>query len=74
MYQVDAVGNSSRVCRELTEGIGSLPGWRKGVRQKKIESRQKIVGGSRKVCRETFTEGTGKLAGSTLGDHRKKTR
>ncbi|RWW22568.1 hypothetical protein GW17_00013227 [Ensete ventricosum] len=39
MHQVDAVGNSLVVRRELVEGIRSLPGWCKGVRQKKIESR-----------------------------------
>ncbi|RRT48635.1 hypothetical protein B296_00013817 [Ensete ventricosum] len=46
------IGNSPGVRRELTEGIGSLPGWRKGVRMKKIETRQKIIGGSQKACRE----------------------
>ncbi|RWW10672.1 hypothetical protein GW17_00025775 [Ensete ventricosum] len=45
MHRVDAFGNSSGVCRKLAEGIGSLPGWRKGVRQKKIETRRKIIGG-----------------------------
>ncbi|RWV93558.1 hypothetical protein GW17_00043980 [Ensete ventricosum] len=44
MHRVDAVGNSPGVHREHVEGIGSLPGWRKGVPQKKIETRQKIVG------------------------------
>ncbi|RRT31693.1 hypothetical protein B296_00056710 [Ensete ventricosum] len=89
MHQVNAVGNSPEVRRELAEGIGSLPGWRKGVRQKKIETRRKIIGGSRKACRDLsigpgfswislefarrFTEGIGKLAGSTSGDRRKKT-
>ncbi|RZS10919.1 hypothetical protein BHM03_00042232 [Ensete ventricosum] len=28
----DVVGNSLGVCRELTKGIRSLPGWHKGVR------------------------------------------
>ncbi|RZS06504.1 hypothetical protein BHM03_00037161 [Ensete ventricosum] len=41
--QVNTVGNSPGVHRELTEGIGSLLGWRKGVRQKKTETRQKII-------------------------------
>ncbi|RWV88367.1 hypothetical protein GW17_00049551 [Ensete ventricosum] len=41
--QVNTVGNSPGVHRELTEGIGSLPGWRKGVRQKKTETHQKII-------------------------------
>ncbi|RZR75504.1 hypothetical protein BHM03_00059554, partial [Ensete ventricosum] len=51
MQRVDAVGNSLGVRRELAEGIGSLPGWRKGVRQKKIDTRRKIIRGSRKACR-----------------------
>ncbi|RWW01351.1 hypothetical protein GW17_00035618 [Ensete ventricosum] len=72
MHRVNAVGNSSGVRRELAEGIGSLPRWRKGVRQKKIETRQKIVGGSQKACRE-FVEGIGKLAGNMSGDCWKKT-
>ncbi|RWW41439.1 hypothetical protein BHE74_00053078, partial [Ensete ventricosum] len=44
-----------------------------GVRQKKIETHQKIIGGSRKACRE-FAEGIEKLVGNTPGDHRKKTK
>ncbi|RZS23743.1 hypothetical protein BHM03_00056725, partial [Ensete ventricosum] len=44
MHRVDVVGNSPRVRRELVEGNGSLLGWRKGVRQKKIETRWKIIG------------------------------
>ncbi|RRT54556.1 hypothetical protein B296_00004055 [Ensete ventricosum] len=51
---------------------GSLPGWRKGVCQNKIETHRKIIGGSRTACRESFTEGIGKLAGNMLGDCRKK--
>ncbi|RWW35221.1 hypothetical protein BHE74_00059879 [Ensete ventricosum] len=73
MHQVDTVGNSLGVCREPVEGIGSLLGWHKGVRQKKIETRWKITGSSRKACRE-FTEGIGKLAGNTPGDYRKTHR
>ncbi|RRT47602.1 hypothetical protein B296_00011575 [Ensete ventricosum] len=46
----DAVGNSSGVHRELTEGIGSLPGWRKGVCQKKTETHRKIVGVAEKLA------------------------
>ncbi|RZS25932.1 hypothetical protein BHM03_00059231 [Ensete ventricosum] len=42
-HRVDAVGSSPGVHRELTEGIGSLPGWRKGFRQKKIETHRKII-------------------------------
>ncbi|RWV88110.1 hypothetical protein GW17_00049829 [Ensete ventricosum] len=48
----DAVGNSPGVRRELTEGIGSLLGWRKGVHRKKTVTRWKIVEGSRKAYRE----------------------
>ncbi|RWW06400.1 hypothetical protein GW17_00030270 [Ensete ventricosum] len=40
----NTVGNSPGVHRELTEGIGSLLGWRKGVHRKKTESRRKIIG------------------------------
>ncbi|RRT60380.1 hypothetical protein B296_00016082 [Ensete ventricosum] len=85
MHRVDAIGNLPGIRRELAEGIGSLPGWRKGVSQKKIETCRKIIGGSRKACRERcsgissefarrFAEGIGKLVGSTPGDRRKKTR
>ncbi|RWW47881.1 hypothetical protein BHE74_00046096, partial [Ensete ventricosum] len=48
----DAVGNSPGVRRELAEDIGSLLGWRKGVRWKKTETRRKIVKGSRKAYQE----------------------
>ncbi|RWW32724.1 hypothetical protein GW17_00002584, partial [Ensete ventricosum] len=48
----DAIGNSPGVLWELAEGIKNLPRWRKGVRQKKTETRRKIVGGSQKACRE----------------------
>ncbi|RRT35191.1 hypothetical protein B296_00037850 [Ensete ventricosum] len=48
----DVVGNLPGVRRELVEGIGSLSGWRKGVRRKKTKTHRKIVGGSRKACRE----------------------
>ncbi|RRT47522.1 hypothetical protein B296_00053689, partial [Ensete ventricosum] len=68
--------------RELAEGIESLLGWCKRVRQKKIETRWKIIGGSRKACLERCNgvspkfakrfEGIGKLAGNTLGDRRNK--
>ncbi|RWW12643.1 hypothetical protein GW17_00023681 [Ensete ventricosum] len=43
LHEDDAVGNSLEVHRELAEGIGSLPGWCKGVRRKKTETRRKIV-------------------------------
>ncbi|RWV99394.1 hypothetical protein GW17_00037695 [Ensete ventricosum] len=75
MHRVDAFGNSLGVCRKLAKGIGSLLGWRKGVRQKKTETRRKIIGGSRKACRESrwrFAEGIGKLAGNVKGDRRKE--
>ncbi|RWW42238.1 hypothetical protein BHE74_00052238 [Ensete ventricosum] len=64
MHQVDAVGNSPGVHRELAEGIGSLPAWPKGVRQKKIESCRKIIGGSRKACRDlSIGPGFGRCSG-----------
>ncbi|RWW67150.1 hypothetical protein BHE74_00025426 [Ensete ventricosum] len=87
MHRVDVFGNSLGVCQKLAESIGSLPGWRKGVRQKKTETRRKIVGGSRKACRDSddvvgsrpkfarrFVEGIGKLAGNVKGDRRKEDR
>ncbi|RRT50548.1 hypothetical protein B296_00013305 [Ensete ventricosum] len=43
--------------RELSEDIGSLPRWRKGVHRKKTETSQKIVGGSRKASRELERHG-----------------
>ncbi|RWW58255.1 hypothetical protein BHE74_00034911 [Ensete ventricosum] len=52
MHRVDAVGNLPGVGRKLAEGIGSLLGWRKGVRQKKTETCGKIIKGSRKAYRE----------------------
>ncbi|RZS23365.1 hypothetical protein BHM03_00056283, partial [Ensete ventricosum] len=52
----DAVGNLPGVRRELAEGIGSLPGWRKGVHRKKIETHRNIVRGSRNAYRE-FSNG-----------------
>ncbi|RRT42899.1 hypothetical protein B296_00041029 [Ensete ventricosum] len=52
MHRVDAVGNSLGVYRELTEGIGSLLGWCKGVRQKKTETRRKIIGVVKKLVRK----------------------
>ncbi|RWW75587.1 hypothetical protein BHE74_00016382 [Ensete ventricosum] len=66
----DVDGNSPGVRQELAEGIGSLPGWRKGVRRKKTETRRKIIWGSRKACREF--EGIGKLARNMLRNHRRK--
>ncbi|RWW60162.1 hypothetical protein BHE74_00032860, partial [Ensete ventricosum] len=48
----NAVGNSPGVHWELAEDIGSLPGWRNGVRRKKTETHQKIIEGSRNDCRE----------------------
>ncbi|RWW09019.1 hypothetical protein GW17_00027513 [Ensete ventricosum] len=54
MHRVDTVGNSLGVRQELAKGIGSLPGWCKGVCQKKIETRRKIVGGSRKAYQEDW--------------------
>ncbi|RZR72899.1 hypothetical protein BHM03_00018390 [Ensete ventricosum] len=48
----DAVGNSPGVRWELAESIGSLPGWLKGVHQKKTKTRRKIIEGSQKAYRE----------------------
>ncbi|RWW37099.1 hypothetical protein BHE74_00057832 [Ensete ventricosum] len=48
----------------VAEGIGSLPGWRKEVRQKKTETHRKIVGG---------WDSIEKIARNTLGDHQRKT-
>ncbi|RRT40854.1 hypothetical protein B296_00034329 [Ensete ventricosum] len=73
MHRVDAVGNSPGVCRKLTEGIGSLLGWRKGVRQKKTETRQKIIGGSRKAYRDLLGDSP-KESGRSLGTRREITR
>ncbi|RRT60903.1 hypothetical protein B296_00012631 [Ensete ventricosum] len=36
----------------LAKGIGSLLGWRRGVRPTKTETRRKIIGGSRKAYRD----------------------
>ncbi|RWW57412.1 hypothetical protein BHE74_00035808 [Ensete ventricosum] len=75
MHRVNAFGNSLGVCRKLAEGIGSLAGWRKGVRQMKIETRRKIVGvGSRRKFARRFVERIGKLAGNAKGDRRKEDR
>ncbi|RWW28792.1 hypothetical protein GW17_00006711 [Ensete ventricosum] len=49
MHRVDAFENSPGVCRKLVEGIGSLLRWRKGVRQKKTETRRKIIGEDRRT-------------------------
>ncbi|RRT55625.1 hypothetical protein B296_00047846 [Ensete ventricosum] len=87
MHRVDAFGNSPGVCRKLIEGIEGLSGWHKRVHQKKTETRQKIVDGSRKACRDSddavgshrkfarrFVEGIRKLAGNAKGDRRKEDR
>ncbi|RRT68063.1 hypothetical protein B296_00011725 [Ensete ventricosum] len=43
------------------ECVGSLPGWRKGVRRKKTDTRRKIVGGNRKTCWEFNHDGENEL-------------
>ncbi|RRT35896.1 hypothetical protein B296_00021219 [Ensete ventricosum] len=48
----NAVGNLPGVCWELIEGMRSLLGWHKGVRQKNTETSWKITEGSRKACQE----------------------
>ncbi|RZS20550.1 hypothetical protein BHM03_00053079 [Ensete ventricosum] len=73
MHRVDAVGNSPGVCRDLAEGIESLPGWRKGVRQKKTETRRKIVGGDRKAYRESSLS-IGPGSDDTVGSRREFAR
>ncbi|RRT31845.1 hypothetical protein B296_00057446, partial [Ensete ventricosum] len=40
----DVITNSPEVHWKLTQGIGSLLGWHKGIRYKKIETRRKIIG------------------------------
>ncbi|RWV78134.1 hypothetical protein GW17_00060945, partial [Ensete ventricosum] len=50
-------GNSLGVRRELAKGIGSLPGWRKGVHRRKTETHRKIIGGSRKACQKLNHDG-----------------
>ncbi|RRT31656.1 hypothetical protein B296_00054734 [Ensete ventricosum] len=66
MHRVNAVGNTLGVRRELAEGIGSLPEWRKGVHQKKTETHRKIIGGSRKACRDSLGDSP-KGSRSSLG-------
>ncbi|RRT84861.1 hypothetical protein B296_00012999 [Ensete ventricosum] len=68
MHRVDAVGNSLGVLRKLAEGIGSLPGWCKGVRQKKTETHRKIIEGSQKACRDSLGDSP-KGSESSLGTH-----
>ncbi|RWW84609.1 hypothetical protein BHE74_00006772 [Ensete ventricosum] len=53
------VGSSPRVSRVFL-------GWRKGVRQKKTKTRQKIIGGSRKACQDLLGDSL-KGSGSLLG-------
>ncbi|RWV93092.1 hypothetical protein GW17_00044480 [Ensete ventricosum] len=71
MHRVDAIGNLLGVLQKLKEGIGSLLGWRKGVCQKKTETRQKIIGGSRKACRDL---GIGPGLDDAVGSRRKFAR
>ncbi|RRT47933.1 hypothetical protein B296_00048254 [Ensete ventricosum] len=52
--RLKCIENSPEVHRELAEGIGSLPGWCKGVRRKKTKTRRKIIEGSRKAYRELY--------------------
>ncbi|RWV79728.1 hypothetical protein GW17_00059087 [Ensete ventricosum] len=67
MHRVDVFGNSSGVCRKLTEGIGSLPGWRKGVRQKKTETWQKIIRGDSPKESESSLGSQREIAGKKTG-------
>ncbi|RWW53212.1 hypothetical protein BHE74_00040317 [Ensete ventricosum] len=72
MHWADVVGNSLGVRQELAEGIGNLLGWRKGIRQEKIETHRKIVGGSRKAGRDSLGDSP-KGSGTSLGAHREIT-
>ncbi|RWW52483.1 hypothetical protein BHE74_00041093 [Ensete ventricosum] len=75
MHRVDAFGNSPGVCRKFAEGIGSLPGWRKGVRQKKIETRRKIIGDSRKAYNGSrYSLGIGSSSDDAMGSRQKFAR
>ncbi|RWW50018.1 hypothetical protein BHE74_00043757, partial [Ensete ventricosum] len=74
MHRVDAFENSPGVCRKLTEGIGSLPGWRKGVHQKKTETHQNIVRVSRKAYRESGCLGIELSSDDAVGSCRKFAR
>ncbi|RZS27296.1 hypothetical protein BHM03_00060743 [Ensete ventricosum] len=47
---------------ECVGSIGSLLGWRKGVRRKKTET-----------CRKDFAEGIGKVTRNMSGDRQRKT-
>ncbi|RZR99008.1 hypothetical protein BHM03_00028475 [Ensete ventricosum] len=67
---------------EAHRGYERLPGWHKGVRQKKIETRWKIVEGSRKAYRELgwsydgprYSLGIGPSSDDAVGSCRKFTR
>ncbi|RWV94940.1 hypothetical protein GW17_00042477 [Ensete ventricosum] len=74
MHRVDAFGNSPRVCRKLAEGIESLPGWRKGVHQKKTETHRKIIGGSQKTCQVSGYLGIGPSLDDAIGSRQKFAR
>ncbi|RRT31424.1 hypothetical protein B296_00056838, partial [Ensete ventricosum] len=76
MHRVDAFGNLPGVCRKLAKGIGSLSRWRKGVCQKKNETRRKIIGGSQKAYRESgcLLGDSPKESGSSLGMRREIAR
>ncbi|RZS24381.1 hypothetical protein BHM03_00057444 [Ensete ventricosum] len=50
----------------------SFPGWHKGVHQKKIEIRRKIIGGSRKAYRDSLGDSP-KGSESSLGVRREIT-
>ncbi|RWV78291.1 hypothetical protein GW17_00060759, partial [Ensete ventricosum] len=82
MHRVDAFWNSLGVCRKLVEGIGSLLGWRKGVRQKKTKTRWKIIRGltmtrSMKLQPDDgprYSLGIGPSSDDAVGPHRKFAR
>ncbi|RRT36190.1 hypothetical protein B296_00049228 [Ensete ventricosum] len=72
MHWVDAVGNLLEVRWELRGYQEFARMRRKGVCQKKTETRRKIVRGSRKTYQE-FVERIDKLAGNIPRDRQKKT-
>ncbi|RRT41993.1 hypothetical protein B296_00052475, partial [Ensete ventricosum] len=61
MHQVDAFWNSSRMYRKLVEGIWSLPGWRKGVRQRRSRLTGRLSGVAEKLTESLTVAGSMKL-------------
>ncbi|RRT58458.1 hypothetical protein B296_00039588 [Ensete ventricosum] len=88
MYRVDAFGNSLGVYRKLAEGIGSLLGWRKGVRQdgarefskKRPRLAERLSGVAEKLARSRdddgprYNIGIGPSSDDAVGSRRKFAR